>query len=262
MNTSTVRKVESAEAEKLAVMGRLVAEVAHELNNPLAVVIGGTQLILSRLDETQTTFKDHLERVLRNAQRCKMILGNLRDYGRTIGKKDEIVILSDLIREAVHNVAYQYDMNGIEVALNFNEMADAQITGNQSALLSVFINLIRNARQAMGNNGRLIITIEKEDDLQLRINIHDTGIGMSTEQMAKLFRPFSSGWNSAVASRARKSLGISGLLPGDTEGAGIGLATSLGIIETHGGHMSAESEGEGKGATFTILLPYKLKEKK
>ena len=208
-----------------------------------------------------------------------MILGNLLDYGRTIGKKDEIVILSDLIREAVHNVDYQYDMNGIEVALNFNGMADAQITGNQPALLSVFINLIRNARQAMGNNGRLIITIEKEDDLQLRISIHDTGIGMSAEQMAKLFRPFSSGWKVAALSRARKSSGISDHLSrrpdesgqvtacqatrsGDVEGIGIGLATSLGIIETHGGQMSAESEGEGKGATFTILLPYTLKEGK
>lgn len=135
MNTLTVRKADSAEAEKLAVMGRLAVEAAHELNNPLAVVIGGTQLMLSRLDETQITFKTHLERILRNAQRCKMILGNLLDYGRTIGKKDEIIILSDLIREAVHNVGYQYDMSSIEVAFNFNEMATGEGKGATFTIL-------------------------------------------------------------------------------------------------------------------------------
>lgn len=237
MNTLTVRKVESAEAEKLAVMGRLAVEVVHELNNPLAIVIGGTQLMLSRLDATQITLKDHLEKVLRNAQRCKIILANLLDYGRTIGQKDESITLCDLIREAVHNVGYQYDMSGIKVVFNFNEMVNAQIIGNRSALLSVFINLIRNAWQAMGNKGRLTITVEKEDNFQLRINIHDTGIGMSAGQMEKLFRPFSSEWK-------------------EGGGIGVGLAISLDIIETHGGHMAAESEGEGKGTTFTILLPY------
>ena len=286
------------QSEKLAVMGRLVADVAHEINNPLAIIIGGIQLMLSRIDETQTIFKDHLERVLRNAQRCKTILGNILGYGHTVGKKDEVTNISNLIREAIENVSYQYDMNAIEVVLNYPDFASlpelgqgelglggsvdlpsrsalakqgahrnkggsatrlgearvtkrgtnseqvlAEITGNRSALLSVFINLIRNARQAMGTKGRLTITIEKENKKHLRVEIRDTGIGMSAEQKTKLFKPFISGWKGV-------------------EGSGLGLTTSLGIIETHGGTLSAESAGEGQGSTFTIILPCEFKEKK
>lgn len=231
-------------SEKLAVMGRLTADVAHELNNPLAIVIGGTQLMLSWIDEkAQTTFKSQLETVLRNARRCKTILGNLLGYGRTIGKKEEAVNLPDLIREATDDVNYQYDMSTIETVLNYNEIANAEITGNRSALLSVFVNLIRNARQAMGEKGRLTITIEKEDEKHLRIEIHDTGSGISKEQKVKLFKPFTSGWK-------------------EGESSGLGLATSLGIVATHGGSMSAASEGEGKGAAFTIILPCEMKKKK
>lgn len=230
-------------AEKLAVMGRLVADVSHELNNPLAIIIGGAQLVLSHLDKKSSQFKKQLEIVLRNAKRCKTILGNLLSYNRTISKKEEAINLPALIREAIQNVGYQYDMSGIETVLNCDEAANAEITGNSTALLSVFVNLVRNARQAMGEKGRLTITMQKEAKKHLRIEIHDTGSGMNAKQKAELFKPFASGWK-------------------EREGSGLGLATSLGIIETHGGSMSAESGGVGEGATFTILLPCEFKEKK
>ena len=225
-------------SEKLAVMGRMVADVSHEINNPLAIIIGGTQLVLSHLDKKSSPLKKQLEMVFRNAKRCKTILGSLLGYNRTIGKQEETVKLPALIREAIEGVGYQYDMSGIETV--FNEIANAEITGNSTALLSVFVNLIRNARQAMGEKGRLTITMQKEDEKHLRIEIHDTGSGMNAKQKAELFKPFASGWK-------------------EREGSGLGLATSLGIIETHGGSMSAESAGVGKGAMFTILLPCEFK---
>lgn len=230
-------------SEKLAVMGRLVADVAHELNNPLAIVIGRTQLMLHRIDEKSLPFKGQLETVLKSAQRCKTILSNLLTYTNTIGKKDVAVNLPDLINEALDAVSYQYDMRSIEVLLNCNLPANAEITCNKVALLSVFVNLFRNARQAMRKTGKLTITVEIKNESQLCIEIQDTGIGISEEQLAKLFQPFISGWK-------------------EHEGTGLGLATSLGIIETYGGKMKVESEGEGKGAKFTVLLPYKLKEEK
>lgn len=228
--------------QKLAVMGRLVAEVSHEINNPLAIIIGGTQVVLSHLDKKPSLFKikSQLETVLRNARRCKNIIANMLNYNRTISKKEEAINLSTLIREAIEDVSYQYDMSGIETVLNCNEIANAKITGNSTALLSVFINLIRNARQAMGEKGHLTITMQKEDKKYLRIEIHDTGSGISDKQKAELFKPFVSGWK-------------------ERDGSGLGLATSLGIIEMHDGSMSAESGGVGKGAIFTILLPYGLK---
>lgn len=230
-------------SERLAVMGRLVAEVAHEINNPIAVIISSIQLILSRIDDKLQPFKSQLEMVLRNGQRCRTILSNLLGYGQTIGKKEEVVSLLDLIHEAVENANYQHDMSGIDVVLNYGKMANAKITGNRTALLSVFINLIRNAQQAMGAKGRLTITIEKEDKKHLRVVIRDTGRGISAEQKADLFKPFTSRWK-------------------EGNGSGLGLVTSLGIIKTHGGSMSAESEGRGKGAIFTILLPCEFKDKK
>jgi signal transduction histidine kinase len=197
--------------------------------------------MLSHLDKKSSLFKKQLETVLRNAKRCKTIFANLLGYNRTIGKKEEAINLSALIREAIEGVGYQYDMSGIETV--FNEIANAEITGNSTALLSVFVNLVRNARQAMGEKGRLTITMQKEDEKHLRIEIHDTGSGMNAKQKAELFKPFASGWK-------------------ERDGSGLGLATSLGIIETHGGSMSAESAGVGKGAVFTILLPCEFKDKK
>jgi len=246
-------------SERLAVMGRLVADVSHEISNPLMVIVGETEFMLSQLDKKTSPFKKQLETVLRSAKRCQTIFANLLSYNRTIGKKEEAINLPDLIREAIGDVNYQYDMSGIETVLNCNEIANAKITGNSTALLSVFVNLIRNARQAMGEKGCLTITTEKEDKKHLRIEIHDTGIGMSAKQKAELFKPFASGWKETTS--AQKAL--SGHLSGDVdEGSGLGLATSLGIIETHGGSLSAKSEGVGKGATFTILLPCEFKDKK
>ncbi|MBU4212667.1 MAG: PAS domain S-box protein [Verrucomicrobia bacterium] len=246
INDITERKLEHEKlltAERLSVMGRLMADVTHELSNPLAVIIGETQLVLNHLDKKSLPLKEQLETVMQSAQRCKTILGNLHSYNRTIGKKEETINLPALIREAIKDVNYQYDMSGIETVLNCNEIANAEISGNNTALLSVFINLIRNARQAMGEKGRLTVTMQKEDKKHLRIAIHDTGSGMNDKQKAELFKPFTSGWK-------------------ERGGSGLGLATSLGIMETHKGSMSAESEGVGKGATFTILLPCEFKDKK
>ncbi|MCG2661103.1 MAG: ATP-binding protein, partial [Kiritimatiellae bacterium] len=246
INDITERKLEHEKlltAERLSVMGRLMADVTHELSNPLAVIIGETQLVLNHLDKKSLPLKEQLETVMQSAQRCKTILGNLHSYNRTIGKKEETINLPALIREAIKDVNYQYDMSGIETVLNCNEIANAEISGNNTALLSVFINLIRNARQAMGEKGRLTVTMQKEDKKHLRIAIHDTGSGMNDKQKAELFKPFTSGWK-------------------ERGGSGLSLATSLGIMETHKGSMSAESEGVGKGATFTILLPCEFKDKK
>ncbi|MBI4802938.1 MAG: response regulator [Elusimicrobia bacterium] len=234
------RKAEEklATCEKLAVMGRLMAEVAHELNNPLAVIISRTSFMLSRLDAKQPPLETQLETVLRNALRCKIILGGILGYGRTIGGKDELINLSDLVREAVNDIGCVYDMSAINVEWRLEPRAGAEITGNRAELLSVFINIIRNAHQAMEGKGRLRISMKDDpDNSRVNITIHDTGIGISGERLAKLFQPFTSGWKK-------------------DEGSGLGLATSLGIVERHGGRLTAESEG-GKGASFTILLPCK-----
>lgn len=230
-------------AEKLAVMGRFTAEVAHELNNPLAVIISRTSLLLNRPDAGRPPLKSQLETVLRNARRCKLILSGILGYGRAIGKKDELIGLPELLREAVNDIGCVHDMSAVKIEWR-GEEAGAEIPGNRSALLSVFINIMRNAYQAMEGEGRLEISTGKDPaDGRARVAIRDTGSGISGEQLAKLFTPFSSGWEKE-------------------EGSGLGLATSRGIVERHGGSISAESGGEGKGSVFTVLLPEKKQEEK
>ena len=163
-------------SEKLAVMGRLVADVAHELNNPLAIIIGRAQIMLHRIEGEQLQLTGPLETILQNARRCSTILSGLLNYSRTIGKKESTVFLPDLLQEAVESVNWQYDMSGIEVVLNCNMPGNIKVTGNRVALLSVLVNLIRNARQAMHEKGRLTITLEKEGENQLCIEIIDNGI--------------------------------------------------------------------------------------
>jgi len=240
MDISTQKKLQEKLliSEKLAVMGRLVADVSHELNNPLAIVIGRTELILSHIDEQSTPFKAKLETVLKSARRCKTILSNLLTYSKTIGKPEGSINLPDLIGEAVEAVNYQYDMSAIEVVVNCTLPEGIGVIGNKDALLSVFINIIRNAARAMAKKGALTFFVAKGGEGHLCIEIHDTGIGISKDKLPQIFQPFSSGWD-------------------DGDGTGLGLATSLGIIETHGGIMWVESEGIGKGSTFMILLPYK-----
>ncbi len=227
-------------AEKLAVMGRLMSEVAHELNNPLAVIISRISILLNRPDTKQLPLTNQLETVLRNARRCKTILSGILGYGRTIGKKEELIELPDLIREAVNDIGCVYDMGAIKLDWR-DKQAGAEVFGNRSELLSVFINIMRNAYQAMEGKGRLGISMNRDlENSRVRLTIADTGVGISGEQLAKLFKPFTSGWKKE-------------------EGSGLGLATSRGIVERHGGSISAESEGQGKGSVFTILLPCKFK---
>ena len=239
MDISTQKKLQEKLliSEKLAVMGRLMADVSHELNNPLAIVIGRIELMLGHMDKQSAPFKAKLETVLKSVLRCKTILSNLLIYSKTIGRTEGPLNLPELIGEAVDAANYQYDISGINVTVNANLPSDIGIIGNKDALLSVFINLILNAKRAMVEKGNLTFTIAKANETQLRIEINDTGIGINKEKLPQIFQPFNSGWD-------------------DGDGVGLGLATSLGIIETHGGKMSVESEGEGKGTTFTILLPY------
>ena len=228
-------------SEKLAVMGRLMADVSHELNNPLAIVIGRTELILSQIDEQSAPFQAKLEIILRSAQRCKTILSNLMTYSRTIGKKEDTLNLPALIEEAISSVNYECDMTAIDIAVNCKLPLDTAISGNKDALLSVFINIIRNAWRAMAKKGSLSFVLATENASHLRVEIRDTGIGISKENLQNIFKPFNSGWE-------------------EGDGTGLGLATSFSIIETHGGKMWVESEGIGKGTKFTILLPYKIRQ--
>ncbi len=224
-------------SEKLSAMGRVLAETAHELNNPLAIIIGRVELMISQMDQPQSPLGKSLDTVLQNSRRCKNLLSNLLAYHPVIDENRETFNLPYLINEAIVNVRHQYVMESINVNTRFYLINDNHF-GNRDALLAVFVNILRNARQSLGDVGSISIIATAQDETQLTIEIVDTGIGMSKVQIDEAFQPFRSGWR-------------------EDKGNGLGLAISRGIIETHGGQIWVESKGEGEGTKFTILLPIK-----
>ncbi|MFZ4702280.1 MAG: PAS domain S-box protein, partial [Candidatus Methylumidiphilus sp.] len=225
-------------SEKLSAMGRILADVAHELNNPLAIIIGRVELMLSQMDQPLSPLGKGLETVLQAARRCKKVLGNLLAYRPLINENKDAINIPYLITEAIGHARFQFDMSSIDIVTNY-QISHAEVVGNKHFLLSVFINIFGNATQSINDKGSLCITVAAWDQAQLAIEIEDTGVGMSAAQLSELFQPFHSEW-------------------ADGRGNGLGLAISRGIIEAHGGQLWVESKGVGAGTKVTILLPYQI----
>jgi PAS domain S-box-containing protein len=225
-------------SEKLSAMGRVLADVAHELNNPLAIIIGKVELMISQMAQPLSPIGKGLESVLQAARRCKILLGNLLAYRPIIDEYKDAINIPYLITEAIGTVHFQLDMSSIDIVTNYH-INNIHIVGNKHSLLSVFVNLLCNARYSIDQHGSICITVVTHDEGRLSIEIEDTGTGMNEEQLSTLFQPFYSRWN-------------------DDRGNGLGLAASRGIIQVHGGEMWAESHGVGKGSKFKILLPYRM----
>jgi PAS domain S-box-containing protein len=224
-------------SEKLSAMGRVLADVAHELNNPLAIIIGKVELMISQMAQPLSPIGKGLESILQAARRCKTLLSNLLAYRPIIDENKETINIPYLITEAIGHVHFQLDMSSIDIVTNYH-VGDIAIVGNKHSLLSVFVNLLCNARYAIDQKGSIFISVVTHDKDQLSIEIEDTGIGMNEAQLGELFQPFHSRWR-------------------DGRGNGLGLASSRGIIQIHGGEIWAESPGLGKGSKFKILLPIK-----
>ena len=225
-------------SEKLSAMGRILADVAHELNNPLAIIIGRVELMLSQMAQPLSPLGKGLESVLQAARRCKNVLANLLAYRPIIDENKDTLNIPYLITEAIGHARFQFDMSSIDIVTNY-QISHAEVVGNKHFLLSVFINIFGNAKQSIDQHGSLCVTVGVRDQAHLAIEIEDTGVGMSAAQLSELFQPFHSEW-------------------ADGRGNGLGLAISRGIIEAHGGQLWVESKGVGAGTKVTILLPYQI----
>jgi PAS domain S-box-containing protein len=228
-------------SEKMAALGRLVAAVAHEINNPLQSVLGFARLIRKELagEARQERLTRHLEIVETEAERIAAIVRRVHDFygpGRS-GRWPTAV--GDLLAGVLELAGEQLQQAGVTVETSGIETAP-QIVANPDHLKQVFMNLVLNAVDAMPEGGTLRIRTSLEPGAQvaagarfLRIEFSDTGVGMSPEIQAQLFEPF---FTTKIYS------------------SGLGLSASYQVIEAHGGQMTVESQ-EGVGTTFTILLP-------
>jgi len=220
--------------EKLAAMGSLLAGVAHELNNPLSIVVGrATMLQEEAADEGTRTIADKIRAA---AERCARIVRTFLAMARQRKPEQSAVAINTVLNDCVEMLGYSLRTASITVE---KQLADdlSLTSGNADQLHQVFLNLIVNAQQAMENQKpprRLRITTERHED-RVRILIADNGPGIAPAIRSRIFDPF-----------------FTTKPPGG--GTGVGLAVSLGIIESHSGSLTVDCPPEG-GAVFQVLLP-------
>jgi len=220
------------QSEKLASIGQLAAGVAHEINNPLGVMLGFSQVMLKKLPEDDPMRKP-LASIEREGLRCKKIIQGLLDFSRRSTPALQPMNLNDAVEAACEFIEHQITLDNIQVIKSLApELPPIKADGNQ--LQQVFVNLIINAYQAMAQGGELSITTRAVDD-QVQAVFADTGAGIPAEVLKHIFDPFFT----------TKEVG---------KGTGLGLSVSYGIIESHGGKIEVESQ-VGVGTTFVITLP-------
>jgi two-component system NtrC family sensor kinase len=224
-------------SEKLASIGEITAGVAHEINNPVAVIQGNVDVVRLTLGEQAEPVKTELDLIDRQIMRIGGIVGKLLQFARPsdYGKFEEHVNLRDVTQDSLGLVDHVYASNDIDVKLEFTNVPDVKI--NPSELQQVIINLIINAVQAMDGKGILTIqshVLERDGKNGVCLAFHDSGPGISEDTINTIFDPF------FTTKRAK--------------GTGLGLSISQTIIQTAGGIITADNHPRG-GALMSIWLP-------
>ncbi len=227
---------------KMAAVGKLAAGVAHEINNPLAVIgeeAGWMKDLLKEEDVANSAnfqeFQEAIKKIEYHADRVKKVTHRLLGFARRMEPTEEKVMVNQVLEECVGFLENEARYRNINIQ---KEMAPdlPTIASDSSQLQQVFLNILNNAIDAMGKDGTITLKTAHQAD-QVVIKISDTGPGMSQETIEKIFDPFFT----------TKEVG---------KGTGLGLSISYSIIEKLGGTIYVESK-LGKGTTFTIKLPVK-----
>lgn len=220
-----------ARSERLAALGKLVAGIAHEINNPLTGILAYSSMAEEREDIDEQLRKD-LQTITHETQRCAEIVRGLLDFGRESILSKKFTSIDQLLNKTLMLVEYQSIFQDILINRNYAEdMPELEVDPNQ--LEQVFMNMFLNAAHAMPEGGELSIDTWQDRDKML-IAISDSGSGISPENLTKIFDPFFS--------------------TKDQQGTGLGLSVSYGIVKNHGGTIEVEST-EGVGTRFLISLP-------
>jgi signal transduction histidine kinase len=219
-------------ADRLATIGKLVAGVAHEINEPLGSILGFAQLAQKGGDVTDGTRRD-LNKIIASCLQAREIVQKLKIFARQAPIEKRWIAVSDVVGEALSFVRGRCVNQGIEV-IQRSEGDLHKIEGDPVQLKQVLVNLAVNAVQAMDDGGTLTVTTRGSDDAVI-IEVADTGTGMSDDVLKQLFNPFFT----------TKDVG---------EGTGLGLSVVHGIVKAHGGEIHVESV-VGEGSKFTVQLP-------
>lgn len=232
--TCEIKRIENhlLRSEKLASLGKLVAGIAHEINNPLTGVLLYASIINSdkRLD---AELKPDVEKIISESKRCADIVSRLLEFSREAMPHKEAISINTLLEKVVNLVHKQPSFQEITIQENYDDnLPDVLVDPGQ--IQQVFINIVLNASHAMYDGGILTLsTSTDENESTIRTEISDTGCGISEDDLGHIFDPF---------------------FTTKSEGTGLGLSISYGIVENNGGKIEVKS-ALGKGTTFIVTLP-------
>jgi two-component system NtrC family sensor kinase len=220
--------------EKMAALGQLVSGVAHEVNNPLAAIVGFTDLLLEN-PQVPEAAKEELRVVLQEAQRTRVIVQNLLSFARQMPAQREPVQVNNVLRQTLKLRAYDFSNHGVELVERYEEDLPV-VVGDPHQLQQVFLNILNNAYDAIQETrrpGRIeVLTIQRANELE--VLIRDNGPGIL--QPERIFDPFFT----------TKEVG---------KGTGLGLSICYGIVRAHSGEITARNNQDGVGCTFIVRLP-------
>jgi len=226
---SALRRLE--DQDRLVSLGLLSASVAHELNTPLAVLNGSIEKLIETTSDAHTL--ERLERMQRVAQRLQRISESLVGFSKTRTQQMEPIAVRPLIDEAWSLVAIDEKSSSVEFSNRVS--AEDRVVGNADRLVQVFVNLLRNALNAIESSSGRIEVHSRKQGRRVSITVEDNGKGIQPDILPDIFDAF-------VTTRL------------DARGTGLGLTVAAGIVTQHNGTITASNRAEG-GARLEVSLP-------
>lgn len=217
---------------KFASLGKLAAGVAHEINNPLAIVLNFSHILLRKL-KGELSYEANLETIIKQTTRCSEIVKGLLDFAKEEPPEKKEIDINELIEKTLSLLINQSLFLNIETKKDFNVNLP-KIMVDPDQLQQVFMNIMINAAEAMKDGGSLTITTRCDTNF-VEVEFTDTGCGIPSDFIDRIFDPFFT----------TKEVG---------QGIGLGLAVTYGIIQRHNGSIEVKSK-EGVGTTFIVKLP-------
>ncbi len=227
--------------DRLASIGRLVASVCHEINNPIASIVTFNKLILSYLQEDRlppeglSGFKRYLELSVREALRCGGIVTNLLTFARQNSVEAKEIDLKEIVHTILQLIHHQLEATHVDLEVNLPAVPFTA-WGDKAQIQQCLMNLIFNAIESMPDGGKLTIEGKLDEEIDtVRITVADEGQGIKPEDLPRIFEPF---YTTKV----------------EGKGVGLGLSMTYGIIREHKGTLEVNSQ-VGEGTVFKIKLP-------
>jgi two-component system NtrC family sensor kinase len=227
-------KQQMAQADKLASIGELSAGVAHEINNPLGIILGYTQFFLRSEPPGSERYED-FKTIEKHVRNCRAIIEDLLNFARSSEPKKEMIRINEVADDVLNFLYHHSDPGQVEIIKNYAPDLPPMLA-DEKKIKQVLLNLVMNAKHAVGKKGTIRLSTQYDPATnRAAIQVSDTGYGIGQKDMPRIFDPFFS----------TKATG---------QGTGLGLSVSYGIIKSHGGDILVESQ-PGMGATFTVSLP-------